>query len=41
VFFIVRRLKGLPDSVFPQAILQACVFHLIHAHDFHLAVRLP
>jgi len=35
VFFVVRDgLKGLPDSVnavFPQAIVQACVIHLIRA----------
>ena len=45
VFFIVcDGLKGLPDSVnavFPQAIVQACVIHLIGVHDCHSAVRLP
>jgi len=45
VFFVVcDGLKGLPDSVnavFPAAIVQACVIHLIRAHDCHAAVRLP
>jgi putative transposase len=45
VFFIVcDGLKGLPDSVnavFPLAIVQACVIHLIGVHDCHPAVRLP
>jgi transposase-like protein len=44
VFFVVcDGLKGLPDSVnavFPAAIVQACVIHLIGAHDCHAAVRL-
>jgi len=42
IFFVVcDGLKGLPDSVnavFPQAIVQACVIHLIRAT---LRVRLP
>jgi putative transposase len=53
VFFLPRkrelppvcdRLKGLPDSVnavFPQAIGQACVIHLVGGHDCHPAVRVP
>jgi putative transposase len=45
VFFVVcDGLKGLPDSVnavFPLAIVQACVIHLIGVHDCHPAVRLP
>lgn len=44
VFFVVcDGLKGLPDSVnavFPAAIVQACVIHLIPADDCHAAVRL-
>jgi hypothetical protein len=45
VFFVVcDGLKGLPDSVnavFPRAIVQACVIHLILLVDCDAAVRLP
>jgi Transposase, Mutator family len=44
IFFVVcDGLKGLPDSVnamFPLAIVQACIIHLIPAHDWHVPVRL-
>ena len=44
VFFVVcDGLKGLPDSVgavFPAAIVQTCVIHLIRAYDWHVPLCL-